>query len=133
MIALAQGSGAQAIAERMLPRLLGRSTHQTQPQVVTLVREMIVRTPVQGIVGALRAMKDRADSTALLPDIDVPTLVVTGQEDELIPPAEARALTDAIPSAALTTIAGAGHVPCFEAPTAVSRVMAEFLEAVREG
>jgi pimeloyl-ACP methyl ester carboxylesterase len=42
-------------------------------------------------------------------------------------------MANAIPDAAITTIAGAGHVSPLEAPTAVSRVMAEFLEAVREG
>jgi 3-oxoadipate enol-lactonase len=132
MIALAQTQGAAAVAERMLPKLLGKSTHQTQPQVVAQVREMIVKTPVAGIVGALTAMRDRPDSTPLLAEIDVPALVVAGSEDELIPVADMRAMADAIPEAALTTIANAGHVPCLESPTAMTRVMAEFLEAVRQ-
>ena len=128
---LAQEKGAAAIAERMIPRLVGRSTQQTQPQMVERLREIIGRASVPGIVGALRAMRDRADSTPLLASIDVPTLVVVGQEDELTPPALAKAMTEAIPSAAMTTIPGAGHVTCLEAPTAVSRVLAEFLEAMR--
>lgn len=133
MAQLAQTKGAAAVAERMLPALLGRTTQQTQPQLVTQVREMISQSPVAGIVGALQAMKTRADSTDLLGTIEVPTLVVVGQEDAIVPPAQARAMTSAIPSAAMTTIAGAGHISCLEAPTAVSRVFAEFLEAVREG
>jgi YbgC/YbaW family acyl-CoA thioester hydrolase len=132
MIQLAQAEGARAVAERMLPRVLGRSTQQTQPPLVEQVREMMARTPVAGIVGALRAMRDRADSTPLLPSIDVPTLVVVGQEDELCPPSAAKVLTSAIPSAAMTVISGAGHLAPLEAPTAVSRVMAEFLEHVRD-
>ncbi|OGU01500.1 MAG: hypothetical protein A2085_01565 [Gemmatimonadetes bacterium GWC2_71_10] len=131
MIALAGAGGAAAIADRMLPKLLGHSTHQTQPQVVAQVREMIGRSPVAGLKGALVAMKERADSTELLGGIDVPTLVVAGQEDELIPVSVARELTSAIPSAALTVIPGAGHVPSIESPTAVSRVFSEFLEAAR--
>jgi pimeloyl-ACP methyl ester carboxylesterase len=75
-------------------------------------------------------MRDRVDATALLPTIDVPTLIVVGEEDELTPPAHSRAMTAAIPSAAMTTIAAAGHLAPLEAPSAVSRVMAEFLEAV---
>ena len=130
---IAETKGAAAVAERMLPVLLGRTTQQTQPQLVTMVREMITKTPVAGIIGALEAMKNRPDSTDLLPKIEVPTLVVIGQEDALVTPAQARAMTSAIPSAAMTTIAGAGHIAPLEAPTAVSRVFAEFLEAVREG
>jgi pimeloyl-ACP methyl ester carboxylesterase len=96
------------------------------------VRETITKTPVQGIVGALQAMKTRPDSTDLLKGITVPTLVVIGQEDAIITPAETKAMAAAIPLAAMTTIAQAGHMAPLEAPTAVSRVFAEFLEAVRE-
>jgi YbgC/YbaW family acyl-CoA thioester hydrolase len=132
MAALAESQGTDAVAGRMLPRLLGKTTQQTQPQLVQQVRDMIVRAPVPGVAGALRAMRDRPDSTPILATIDVPTLVVVGQEDELTPPAVAKAMTKAIPSAAMTTIAGAGHITPLEAPTAVSRVFAEFLEAVRQ-
>jgi len=103
----------------------------TSHLVGSQVREMIGRSPVAGLKGALVAMKERADSTELLGGIDVPTLVVAGQEDELIPVSVARELTSAIPSAALTVIPGAGHVPSIESPTAVSRVFSEFLEAAR--
>jgi 3-oxoadipate enol-lactonase len=133
MATLAREKGAAAVAERMVPKLLGRTTRQTQPQLVQQVTEMIARAPVAGIVGALEAMRDRSDATQLLPTITVPTLVVVGQEDDLTPPANARTMVDAIPRAALTTIAGSGHITPMEAPTAVSRVLAEFLEAVREG
>jgi len=133
MIALARAEGVREVAERMLPRLVGRSTQQTQPHLVEQVREMMARAPLPGVVGALGAMRDRADATPLLPEIAVPTLVVVGQEDEMTPPATARALTEAIPSAAMTVIPGAGHLAPLEAPTAVTRVCAEFLEAMREG
>jgi 3-oxoadipate enol-lactonase len=132
MIAVAKGQGVGVVAERLLPRVLGRATQLTQPRLVEQVREMMTQAPVAGVVGALRAMKERPDSTLLLPTIDVPTLVVVGQEDEMTPPAIAKAMTDAIPSAAMTVIAGAGHLSPLESPTAVSRVLAEFLEHVRD-
>jgi YbgC/YbaW family acyl-CoA thioester hydrolase len=130
MIELARSKGATAVAERLVPRLLGRSTQQTQPNIVEQVKTMVARTPVPGLVGALGAMRDRPDSTSLLAGIDVPTLVVVGAEDEVTPPSAARAMASAIPSAALTTIPGAGHLAPLEAPTAVTRVIAEFLEAL---
>jgi pimeloyl-ACP methyl ester carboxylesterase len=131
MAKVAQAQGASAIADRMLPMLLSAATQQTQPQLVQHVRDVITNTPVPGIVGALQAMKERPDSTPLLGSIDVRTLVVVGQDDAITPPAVARSLTAAIPEAAMTTIAGAGHIAPLEAPTAVSRVIAEFLEALR--
>jgi len=130
LIEVAHNAGPGAVGERMLPRLLGGTTQRTQPHLVPQVKKMAERWSVPGIVGALGAMRDRPDSTALLQTIDVPTLVVVGEEDELTPPALARAMTSAIASAAMTTIAAAGHLSPLEAPSAVSRVMAEFLEAV---
>ena len=130
LIELARAKGAAAVAERMVPRLLGRSTQQTQPNIVDQVKAMVARTPVAGMVGALGAMRDRPDSTPLLGNIDIPTLVVVGAEDEVTPPAQARAMASAIPSATLTMIPGAGHLAPLEAPTAVTRVIAEFLEAL---
>lgn len=130
--ALAKDKGAAAIAERMAPRLLGKTTLQTQPHVVAQLNEIILRASVPGLVGALRAMRDRPDSTALLRSINVPTLVLAGEEDEITPPALTKAMAGAIPSAAMRILPGAGHLPPLETPTAVSRVFAEFLEAVRE-
>ena len=130
MIEVARKEGPGAVGDRMIPRLLGRTTQRTQPHLVPQVQEMASRWSSAGIVGALGAMRDRPDSTPLLETIDVPTLVVVGEEDELTPPALSRAMTSAIPSAAMTIIAASGHVAPLEAPSAVSRVMAEFLEAV---
>ena len=130
LMEIARRQGPAAVADRMLPRLVGPTTQRTQPQVVPQVKEMASRWSVPGMVGALAAMRDRPDSTPILPTIDVPTLVVVGEEDELTPPALSRAMTSAIPSAAMTTIAAAGHLSPLEAPSAVSRVMAEFLEAI---
>ena len=84
-----------------------------------------------GIVGALTAMRDRVDSTSLLPSLkDLPTLVVTGEQDVLISPEAAQRMAQAIPGAQLATIAGAGHLPPVEQPEATARVLAEFLKGV---
>ncbi len=130
LAAVARAEGPAGVAERMLPRLLGRSTRRTQPALVEQVREMVGRSSVPGIVGALGAMRDRPDSTALLPAIDVPVLVVVGEEDEVTPPAVARSMVAAVPSAVMATIPGAGHLSPLEAPATVNRVVGEFLETI---
>ena len=48
----------------------------------------------------------------MLPDLaGIPTLVIVGDEDEVTPPAQARAMADAIPGASLVVIRSAGHLP----------------------
>src|SRR5580765_7918862 len=105
--ATARESGAAAIADAMLPKLLAKSTAERAPEIVEGVRRMITATPVAGIVGALAAMRDRHDSTALLPRLaGLPTLVIVGEEDAVTPPDGARRMAAAIPGARLVVISG---------------------------
>ena len=94
---------------------------------------MMSSTPVPGLVGALAAMRDRPDSTPLLPELaGLPTLVVVGEEDELTPPDIARALAAAIPGARLVTVPGGGHLPPVERPVETTRALLEFLAPCAE-
>jgi 3-oxoadipate enol-lactonase len=129
MIALARAEGAGAVAERLMPGMIGKTTRERSPERVTAMRAMLERAPVEGIVGALEAMIARPDSTETLATIDVPTLVVVGDEDALTPPAEARAMQERIAGSRLEVIAGAGHASAFERPAAFSHVLGDFLGA----
>jgi len=130
LTALAAQSGPDAVAERMLPGLLSPVTLADQPEVMTQCRDMARRWSVPGMVGALHAMRERPDSTAVLGTIRVPTLVVVGAEDKPTPPAVAEAMARAIPGARYAVIPGAGHIAPLEQPLATSRVLADFLEAI---
>jgi pimeloyl-ACP methyl ester carboxylesterase/acyl-CoA thioesterase FadM len=130
MIGVVQRDGPAALADALVPQLLTPWSVTAQPQVVEHLKAMIAANPTAGIIGALEAMRDRPDSTALLGSIDVPTLVIAGREDRLIPAATSRALADAIPEAQLTVIPEAGHLAPLEQPVQTSRVIAEFLEAL---
>jgi 3-oxoadipate enol-lactonase len=126
--ASAREGGAPAIAEAMLPKLLAPATLARHPDTVERVRQMIVQTPVAGIVGALSAMRDRPGSEALLPTLgDLPTLVLVGEADTLTPPDQARALAQAIPGSRLAVIPDAAHLPPLEQPEEVTKLVAEFV------
>jgi 3-oxoadipate enol-lactonase len=131
LAALAAESGPEAVAERLLPGLLAPATLTDQPEVMTQCLDMARRCSVEGIVGALRAMRDRSDSTPLLGTIRVPTLVVVGAEDRVTPPAVAEAMARAISGARLAIIPEAGHVAPLEQPLATGRVLADFLDSVK--
>jgi len=130
MIKQVKREGPAALSDSLIPKLLAPSSIDTMPPVVEHVRTMIARSPAGGVIGALQAMKARPDSTATLADISVPTLVVAGKEDQLIPLGRAEALAERIPGAQLTVIPGAGHLAPLEQPVATGRVISEFLEAL---
>lgn len=130
MIQLVQRQGSAALVDRMLPKLLAPETLWTMPDVVERVRTMIAGSSPAGVIGALSAMKQRSDSTELLQEIDFPTLVVAGREDQLVPADSSRSMAAQIPDAHFTVIAGAGHLAPMEQPIATSRVIGEFLESL---
>jgi pimeloyl-ACP methyl ester carboxylesterase len=129
--ATARERGAEAIAEAMLPKVLGATTLAGAPATVERVRSLMAATPVPGIVGALGAMRDRPDSTPMLPGLaGIPVLVIVGDEDEIIPPTQARAMADAIPGASLVVIRSAGHLPTLERPLETSDALLAFLQGL---
>ncbi len=130
LAALAEREGMAPVGERLLPKLLGRTTQSRDPVLVETVRAMVLRSPVTGVAGALRAMRDRPDSTALLGEIHVPTLVVVGAEDELTPPAVVQAMAQRIRGARYVEVPSAGHLCPLEQPDAVNEVVRDFLKGV---
>ena len=130
MIALARTAGAAAVADAMMPGMIGKTTRRTRPETEREMRAICARAPVPGIVAALEAMIARPDSTPTLATIDVPTLIVVGAEDALTPPKESEAMHAAIAGSRLEILPRAGHVSNFERPAAFNHVVAEFLAAV---
>ena len=109
-------TGPSAVIAEMLPKLLAPARYDRDPDLVVQVRSMLEAAPVQGIIGALIALAERADSTDLLPTISVPTLVIVGEDDVLTPPADAERIAHGIAGAELVVIPDAGHLSNLEQP-----------------
>ena len=127
MIELVRAQGSSAVADQMLPRLLGPTTQKTRPEVTTAVREMIESAGTDAIAGAVQAMLTRPDSTPDLPRFSCPVLVIVGQEDGITPVADAEAMCRAVARGRVVVLPAAGHLSNLEAPDAFSRVLEDFL------
>lgn len=127
MLAIARNEGSSGVAVAMLPGMLGKTTREKNPEVMDAVHRMLTAAPVEGVIGGLEAMMERPDSTATLSTVTVPTLIVHGDEDALIPVEEARAMHAAIRGSMLEVIAGAGHLSNLERPAAFNHLVSEFL------
>ena len=127
MAAYVVTSGATVAVEAMLPKLFAPRTYQEQPELVEHVREVILTTDPRSIAALQRAMAMREDMTARLREIDVPTLVVCGADDQISPPSEMREMAASLPSATYVEIANAGHLPPLEQPSATNEAIQRFL------
>ncbi len=126
---VAAGSSAQLVDE-LLPQLLGSTTHSDRPLVRGRVKALVESAPAYAVAWAQQAMASRPDSFETLRTVDVPALVIVGEEDSLAPPSDARAMADAIPGAQLVSVEGAGHLSSLEAPDAFNAALSSFLRGV---
>jgi pimeloyl-ACP methyl ester carboxylesterase len=127
MLQLVQDKGPSAIADEMVPKLLGETTRKTCPAVAEQVRSLALASSAEAIAGALRALMTRPDSTPLLRTIHVPTLIVVGDEDTVTPPAAAEDMHRGIAGSELVRIPQAGHLTNLEQPELFNAALAAFL------
>jgi 3-oxoadipate enol-lactonase len=127
LLQVVQDKGASAVADEMIPKLLGETTRSTRPAVVELVRLLAVANSSDAIAGAIRALMTRPDSTPLLSSIHVPTLVLVGDEDAVTPPPASEEMHRAIAGSELVRIPQAGHLSNLEQPELFNAALAAFL------
>jgi len=122
--------GPGSLVENMPAKLFAPATLRDRPEVAESLRRVIASTDPRGIAAASLGMAQRPDVTAMLPEIDCPTLVVVGREDAISPPEEMRQIAAAIPGARLVEVPEAGHMSPMENPAAVNAALREFLASL---
>jgi 3-oxoadipate enol-lactonase len=122
--------GAHAAVDVMLPRLVSPKTAERQPGVVSDLRKMILRNSPVSIAATLRGLAERPDCTQLLPSIDVPTLIICGEEDQISTSAEMKAMAQAIPGSQFVEVPDSGHMSPMENPDVVNATIDRFLKAI---
>ncbi len=122
--------GSRRVAEMMGPKLLSARALETRPQLMAEIRRVVERTPPAAIAAAQRGMAARPDVTAMLPSIQVPTLVFVGGDDAISSSAEMCEVANAIPNAEFVEIPNSGHMTTLESPSAVNEAIVRFLERV---
>jgi 3-oxoadipate enol-lactonase len=128
LIELVGSKGPAAVAEEMIPKLLGETTRRTRPDLVDRIRALATSSSAEAIAGALRALMTRPDSTPQLSSIHVPTLIVVGEEDTVTPRAAAEDMQRGIAGSQLVAIPAAGHLTNLEQPAAFDGAVAQFLD-----
>ncbi|MDX9755771.1 MAG: alpha/beta fold hydrolase [bacterium] len=130
-IQMVQDHGLNSLADGMLPKLMGTTTHQTNPELVQTLHNCILTNTPEGVCQAQEAMAKRDDFTPLLATITVPTLIVNGEEDEFTPPSLAQEMQILIPNAQLAIIPQAGHLAAWERPQETNQEIRAFFAGIQ--
>ncbi len=104
------------------------SAHRrTEPELVARVADMALAVGPRGLVRQLAAQRSRPDGRLGLAQLSCPTLVVSGDEDEVCPPELQEELAAGIPGAQLVRLSACGHMSPVEQGEHVGRVLARLL------
>jgi pimeloyl-ACP methyl ester carboxylesterase len=115
-----RAEGPSAAAGAMLSKLL---TEAAPADARALAERMIMESAVETIVADLAALRSRPDSVPTLTTIDVPTLIIVGDQDAITPLSEAEAMAAGIAGSSLMVVPGAAHLTTLEQPAAVSKAI----------
>ncbi len=125
MASIGLTNGVSKVVLPMLEKLFSRNTLANQPQVVELVRSMMLSTRASTIAWAQLAMAEREDLLSKLHGWNMPVVCVAGAEDSITPPDVMRQMASGFPNSAMHVVASSSHLTPIECP-------AEFAQIVRQ-
>jgi len=122
--------GTEEFFDETVKKLLGMTTQKSRPDLVDGALRMMKKMSPQDVAMVQRGMAQRPDSIPTLKTINVPTLLVTGDEDQMTGVAEAQLMHQHIAGSQIKIVARAGHYSPWEQPEEVGRVVRQFLDAL---
>src|SRR3984893_15698435 len=122
--------GTEPFFQSMIPRLLGKTTRETRPDLVEGALQMMRKMSPADVAAVQRGMAERPDSVETLKTINVPTLLVTGEEDAMTGVNEAELMRRHIPRSQLKVIPKAGHYSPWERSDSASILLRQFLDGL---
>lgn len=125
-IKVAESKGMEPLVQPTLERWFTEPFRSANPGKTKRIGDMIRTTPVAGYVGCSHAIP-KINLTASLGEIDVPGLVIVGEQDMGTPVAMAREIHENYPGSELVIIPSAAHLANVEQPEAFNAALADFL------
>ncbi|RCW76646.1 alpha/beta fold hydrolase [Pseudorhodoferax soli] len=125
-----QGAAAmQDIADAIVQGATGKETRAERPVVLAAVRELIMRQPPEGYAQSCGALA--AAQSAALEAIDVPVLLVTGDQDGVAPAPSVQAMAQRLARASVVVLPGCGHWTTLEQPERCAHELQAFHARLR--
>ena len=130
MLHILKFHGKEKFIDEFVKTALSQKTFERNYEVVDFVKKLIYENDEKGIAGNLISLSTRTDTTSVLEKIDVPTLIIVGEDDALTPPALAREINLKIKESELVVIPNAGHLSNLENAEEFNRAILNFLQKI---
>jgi pimeloyl-ACP methyl ester carboxylesterase len=123
--------GTEPFFESMIQKVLAKNTREMRPDLVDGALRMMRKMSPQNVALVQRGMAERPDSVETLKTINVPSLLLTGDEDAMTGVNEAELMRRHIPRSQLRVIPKAGHYSPWEQPEDAARILRQFLDGLQ--
>jgi pimeloyl-ACP methyl ester carboxylesterase len=131
MADLLEQEGMAAYADEVLPKMLAPATITTMPDVAARVLAMMRNAPPLGAAAALRGRAERPPYEPVLEGLNVPALIVVGDEDVFTTREDAERMSTLLGRSRLVWMPGAGHMPNLERTQEFNETLVSFLGRCR--
>jgi 3-oxoadipate enol-lactonase len=121
--------GMEAVVDTTLARWLTEPFRKSNTAMTERIAKGIRATPVEGFAGCCEAIA-KLDVLDRLKEIDCPTLVIVGEQDQGTPPAAAKLIQENIRGAELVIIPEAAHLANINQPEAFNKALLGFYDRV---
>jgi pimeloyl-ACP methyl ester carboxylesterase len=118
----------ETFADEFMKKVFSPNTVQKKPQIVEAVKDTILYNKEKNICSTLLALASRTDSTPSLEKINIPTLIIRGEDDQMISKEQVEILHKGIKGSKLEEIPLSGHLPNVENPEKFNELVKNFLE-----
>ena len=123
-------NGTLNFNEAFIKKVFCKNSFTNKQEIVTQLRSVVMANPEQIIINGLKALAERSETCSTLSEINIPTLIICGREDEVTPLEQSEFLHTSIKASALHIIDDAGHVSNIEQPEEFNNEISKFLLAV---
>lgn len=125
--------GSAPLISGMLNRLFSPYSLTHRQPIVQQVEHMMGSVSNQTIIQDLRSLKDRPDSTPVIPSLKLPICIIHGEDDQIIPVSAAQNMVQAASDARLHILPQAGHMLNLEQPDLFNATIQQFLAEFSKG
>ncbi|WP_159888524.1 alpha/beta fold hydrolase [Paenibacillus puerhi] len=117
--------GLSVFIEGLIPKLFAPAHLESMPEAVKQAKEIGLGTSPEGAMHTLDAMRERPDRNAVLQSMELPLLLVAGENDQIIPVERTFVVQGDYVTQRL--ISGAGHMSMMEAPKELAQSVRDWV------
>ena len=127
-VGIIQQIGVEKFVRQLIPGLFDNSFRKANPQIVESANQMGAAQPMDGVVAAQLAMKNRLDRSEVLKELNIPVLFIVGEQDTAMAYEQSLQMVHLPKMAIVKSFKDVGHMGMFEAKEATQQAILEFAQ-----